>query len=69
MDEGFGSIPTNKSMFILTSPMKLAADSISLNIAEGSTSQTNAEQGIFIGFAQRSALEVVNGLFVAKARS
>ena len=55
-------------MFILTSQLKRAADSISLNIAEGSTGQSNSEQARFIGYAQRSALEVVNGLFLAKSR-
>jgi four helix bundle protein len=55
-------------IFVLTSQMKRAADSISLNIAEGSTGQSNAEQSRFIGYAQRSALEVVNCLFLAKRR-
>jgi four helix bundle protein len=55
-------------IFVLTSQMKRAADSISLNIAEGSTGQSNAEQSRFVGYAQRSALEVVNCLFLAKRR-
>ncbi len=55
-------------LFILSSQIKRAADSISLNIAEGSTGQTNLEQKKFIGYAQRSAIEVVNGLFLAKSR-
>jgi len=53
-------------IFVLTSQMKRAADSISLNIAEGLTGQSNAEQSRFVGYAQRSALEVVNCLFLAK---
>ena len=57
-----------EEMFILTSQMKRAADSISLNIAEGSTGQSNPEQIKFIGYAQRSALEVVNCIFLAKRR-
>jgi four helix bundle protein len=36
-----------------------AATSISLNIAEGSTSQSDAEQGRFLGFALRSLVETV----------
>lgn len=55
-------------MFSLTSQMKRAADSISLNIAEGSTGQSNPEQGRFLGYAQRSALEVVNCLYLAIKR-
>lgn len=47
-------------IFILTSQIKRAADSISLNISEGSTGQSNAEQRRFLGIAQRSAIEVVN---------
>jgi four helix bundle protein len=55
-------------MFVLTSQMKRAADSISLNIAEGSTGQSDAEQMRFIGYAQRSALEVVNCLYPGSRR-
>ena len=58
-----------EEMFSLTSQMKRAADSISLNIAEGSTGQSNPEQGRFLGYAQRSALEVVNCLYLAIKRS
>ena len=55
-------------LFILTAQMKRAADSISLNIAEGSTGQSNAEQVRFLGYAQRSAIEVVNCCFLALRR-
>lgn len=55
-------------MFVLSSQMKRAADSISLNIAEGSTGQSDAEQVKFIGYSQRSAIEVVNCLYLAKRR-
>src|SRR5688500_10466022 len=58
-----------EELFILTSQIKRAADSISLNIAEGSTGQSTSEQLRFIRYAQRSALEVVNGLFLARSRS
>ena len=43
----------------LKSQIIRAATSIALNIAEGSTGQTNVEQGRFIGMAMRSALETV----------
>ena len=55
--------------FSLTSQMKRAADSISLNIAEGSTGQSNPEQIRFLGYAQRTAIEVVNCLFLAIRRN
>ena len=58
-----------EEMFSLTSQMKRAADSISLNIAEGSTGQSNPEQIKFLGYAQRSALEVVNCLYLAIRRN
>lgn len=58
-----------EELFILTSQIKRAADSISLNIAEGSTGQSTSEQLRFIRYAQRSALEVVNGLFLARTRN
>jgi four helix bundle protein len=55
-------------LFILTSQMKRAADSVSLNIAEGSTGQSDPEQLRFLGYSQRSALEVVNCCFLAIRR-
>ncbi len=57
-----------EEIFSLTSQMKRAADSISLNIAEGSTGQSDHEQGRFLGYAQRSILEVVNCLYLAIRR-
>ena len=41
---------------------------MALNIAEGSTGQTNPEFGKFIGYAIRSAIEVVSCLFIARER-
>lgn len=58
-----------EEMFSLTSQMKRAADSISLNIAEGSTGQSDPEQVKFLGYSQRSALEVVNCLYLAIRRN
>ncbi len=43
----------------LKSQMKRAATSVALNIAEGSTGQTDAEQARFLGLAIRSLLETV----------
>jgi four helix bundle protein len=43
----------------LKSQMRRAATSIALNIAEGSTGQTDLEQARFIGLAIRSLLETV----------
>jgi len=43
----------------LKSQIVRAATSVALNIAEGSTGQTDAEQARFIGFAIRSLLETV----------
>ena len=57
-----------EEMFSLIAQMKRAADSISLNIAEGSTGQSNPEQIKFLGYAQRSAIEVVNCLYLAIRR-
>ena len=54
-----------EEMFSLSSQMKKAADSVSLNIAGGSTGQSNPEQIKFLGYAQRSSLEVVNCLYLA----
>lgn len=57
-----------KEMFVLTSQIQRASDSIALNIAEGSTGQTNPEFKRFLSFALRSAIEVVSCLHLAKRR-
>lgn len=57
-----------EEVYILTSQFKRAADSVSLNIAEGSTGQTNPEFGRFLGYALRSNIEVVGCLHLAKRR-
>jgi four helix bundle protein len=55
-------------MFVLTSQIKRAADSVSLNIAEGSTGQSNAEFARFLKIALRSNIEVVGCIHLAKRR-
>jgi four helix bundle protein len=57
-----------EEMFSLTSQIKKAADSVALNIAEGSTGQSNPEQQRFLGYAQRSGIEVVSALYLAIKR-
>jgi four helix bundle protein len=57
-----------EEMFSLTSQIKKAADSVALNIAEGSTGQSNPEQQRFLGYAQRSGIEVVSALYIAIKR-
>ena len=54
--------------FSLASQMKRAADSVVLNIAEGSTGQTKPEFKRFLDIALRSAIEVVSCLYLAKTR-
>ena len=54
--------------YILSSQLQRAADSVSLNIAEGSTGQSNAEFKRFLGYATRSIVEVVTGIYLAKSR-
>ncbi len=57
-----------EELYILTSQIKRAADSIALNIAEGSTGQSNAEFKQFLNYAIRSAIEVVSCLYIGKKR-
>ncbi len=56
-------------IYVLTSQIKRATDSISLNIAEGSTGQTNPEFKKFLGYSLRSAIEVVGCLYLAHKRN
>lgn len=55
-------------LYSLSSQIRRAANSISLNIVEGSTGLSNAEFKRFLSIANRSALEVVGCLFLAKRR-
>lgn len=52
------SLPESER-FNLRSQVERAATSIVLNIAEGSTGQSNAEQNRFLGLALRSYLETI----------
>ena len=55
-------------MYVFTSQIKRAADSVSLNIAEGSTRQTNPEFSRLLSYALRSDIEVVGCIFIAQRR-
>src|ERR1700679_2368883 len=55
-------------LYILTSQIKRASDSVVLNIAEGSTGQTKPVFKTFLGYSLRSAIEVVNCLIIARRR-
>lgn len=57
-----------EELYVLTAQIKRAADSIALNIAEGSTSQSNAEFRQFLGYAVRSAIEVIACLHIGQKR-
>ncbi|HLW20397.1 MAG TPA: four helix bundle protein [Cyclobacteriaceae bacterium] len=54
--------------YILAQQIQRAADSVALNIAEGSTGQSNAEYKRFLGFSIRSAIEVVSCLYIGRKR-
>ena len=56
-------------IYSLSSQIKRAANSVSLNIVEGSTGLSNAEFKRFLVIANRSALEVVGCLYLAKRRN
>jgi four helix bundle protein len=74
VDFGYKIHETSRSfpkdeLYVLVPQIKRAADSIGLNIAEGSTGQSNAEFKQFLNYAIRSAIEVVSCLFIAKKRN
>jgi len=56
-------------LYALISQIKRAADSVVLNIAEGSTGQSKAVFKVFLNYALRSAVEVVSCLFIARRRN
>ena len=56
-------------MYILVSQIKRAADSVCLNIAEGSTGQSNPEFKRFLSITLRSDIEVVGCIFIAQRRN
>ena len=58
-----------RERFNLSSQIERAATSIVLNIAEGSTGQTNPEQNRFLGLALRSYLETIACLDLIEHRS
>lgn len=57
-----------EEQYVLTSQIKRACDSIVLNIAEGSTGNSNAEFKQFVLYALRSAIEVIACLHLARHR-
>ena len=58
----------SEEKYNLKAQMMRSATSVTLNIAEGSTSQSDAEFSRFIGLAIRSCVEVVACLHLAKRR-
>ena len=56
-------------LYSLSSQIRRPANSVSLNIVEGSTGLSDAEVKRFLRIANRSALEVVGCLFLAKRRN
>ncbi|MES2656763.1 MAG: four helix bundle protein [Bacteroidota bacterium] len=67
IDEVVKQFP-KEEIYVLTSQIKRAGDSISLNIAEGSQGQTNPEFSRFLSYAMRSCIEVLGCIYIAKAR-
>jgi len=57
-----------KEVYNLSSQIRRAADSIALNISEGSIGQSNPEFKKFMGYAIRSLAEVVTCFHKAKRR-
>ncbi len=57
-----------KEIFNLKSQIRRAADSVALNISEGSILQSDPEQKKFLGYSIRSLAEVVTCLYKARNR-
>lgn len=67
VDEVADKFP-RKELYNLSNQIRRAADSVSLNIAEGSTGQTNPEFKRFLGMSLRSGIEVIGCIYLAKER-
>lgn len=71
LGENINQITTDfppKEMHNLSSQIRRAADSIALNISEGSIVQSSPEYKKFLGYSIRSLAEVVTCLYKAKLR-
>lgn len=68
IDEVADEFP-KKELYNLSNQIRRAADSVSLNIAEGSTGQTNPEFKRFLGISLRSGIEVIGCIYLAKERN
>jgi four helix bundle protein len=68
IDEVARQLPRSEE-YNLRSQIMRAATSAALNIAEGSTSQTDAEQGRFLGLAIRSLIETVACQHIIRRRN
>jgi four helix bundle protein len=68
IDELAHTFPKHE-LYSLANQIRRAANSVSLNIVEGSTGLTNAEFRRFLVIANRSALEVVGCLYLAQRRN
>ena len=68
IDEATTKFP-KREMYNLSSQISRAADSIALNISEGSILQSNPEQKKFMGYAIRSLAEVITCLHKSKRRN
>jgi four helix bundle protein len=58
-----------QELYNLSSQILRAADSVALNISEGSIQQSNPEFSRFLGYSIRSIAEVVTCLYKAKHRN
>ena len=56
-------------LYNLCNQIRKASDSVVLNIAEGCTGQSNPEFKRFLGYALRSAIEVVSCLYISKKKN
>lgn len=65
---GIVNLLPGKEEYNLKNQMRRSVTSVCLNIAEGSTSQSDAEFSRFLGISIRSCLEVIACLHLARRR-
>jgi four helix bundle protein len=57
-----------RELYVLSTQIRRVADSVALNVAEGSTGQSDPEFRKFLGYSSRSGIEIISCIYIARRR-